>query len=367
MDHIVSTQLKRGLVNAIGNLERLLRQGEDLLSARTLVEALDLFERAETCGADADRCAAARWIVHMLLGNFELAWRESDAIRRRGAPDPHRFWQGESLRGKRVMLRCLHGFGDAVQFLRYVPRIREIASGLIVEVPPRFRELASCFDGVEEVITWGDGARSSAPEWDVQIESNELPFVFRTQLCDLPLATNYLKIPMGDRARKIAAPFRDVLRVGLAWTAGEWNPQRSVPFPFMQSLMEIDGCEFWSLEAGHEGIDRHSFPASTILHEDDACRNSIKGLALKISQVHLVITVDTLAAHLAGALGAPTWLLLQHQADWRWLHEVDHSPWYPSLRLFRQPKAGDWKSVICAVKDALWSGSRAANCDGLVA
>jgi hypothetical protein len=357
-------------MNATGTygLERLVRKGEELLSARRLSEALDLFQRAEARGADADRCAAGRWMIHMLLGDFELAWRESDAIRRRGAPDPHRFWQGESLRHKRVMLRCLHGFGDAVQFLRYVPRMREIAAGLIVEVPPRFRELASCIDGVEEVITWGNDARSPTPEWDVQIESNELPFVFRTQLRDLPLATNYLKIPLGrDRTRAVGAPSRDVLRVGLAWTAGEWNPKRSVPFPIMQSLLEIDGCEFWSLHGSPEVAEGESLMEGETLREDPSCRNSIRGLAVKISQLDLVITVDTLAAHLAGAMRMPAWVLLQHEADWRWLHKVDHSPWYPSLRLFRQPEEGDWKSVICVAKDALWNWSRAANRNGLVA
>jgi hypothetical protein len=295
-------------------------------------------------------------MAYMLLGDFELAWRESDEIRRRGAPDPHRFWQGESLHEKRVMLRCLHGFGDAVQFLRYVPRLRNIASDLIVEVQPRFRELASCFEGVEEVITWGNGAPISPPEWDVQIESVELPFVFRTHLSDLPLATKYLKVPMcSDRTLAVAIPSRDVLRVGLAWTSGAWNPKRSIEFARMRSLLEIDGCEFWSLQGGPEVAEGDSFPADTMLCEEPSCRNSIKGLAIKISQLDLVITVDTLAAHLAGALGVPAWLLLQHGADWRWLHQVDNSPWYPSLRLFRQPNAGDWKSVIDAAKDALWN------------
>jgi hypothetical protein len=350
------------------NVERLVRQAEEDLSARRLSKALDLFQRAETRGADVGRCAAGRWMVYMLLGDFELAWRESDAIRRRGAPDPHRFWQGESLRDKRVILRCLHGFGDAVQFLRYVPHLREIASFLIIEVPPRFRELASCFDGVQDVITWGEGAPTSTPEWDVQIESIELPFVFRTSLSDLPLATKYLKIPMGSNCgRACAVPFRNVLRVGLAWTAGAWNSKRSVPFPIIQSLLEIDGCEFWSLQAAPEVIDGNSFPTSTILHEDDACRNSIKALAVKISQLDLVITVDTLAAHVAGALGVPTWLLLQFEADWRWLHQVTNSPWYPPFQLFRQPRAGDWKSVIGATKVALRNWLRAANRNGLVA
>jgi hypothetical protein len=352
----------------ISNAERLVRDGEKLLSARRLSEALDLFQRAETCGAAADRCSAGRWMAYMLLGDFELAWCESDAIRRRGAPDPHRFWQGESLHGKRVMLRCLHGFGDAAQFLRYVPRLRNIASDLIVEVPPRFRELASCFEGVEEVITWGDGAPAPPPEWDVQIESVELPFVFRTQFSDLPLATNYLKVPMrSDRTLAVAIASRDVLRVGLVWTSGAWNPKRSIAFARMRSLLEIDGCEFWSLQGGPELAERESFPADTMLREDPSCRNSIKGLAVRISQLDLVITVDTLAAHLAGALGVPAWLLLHHAADWRWLHQVDKSPWYPSLRLFRQPEPGDWKGVIDAATDALWNWSRAANGDGLVA
>jgi hypothetical protein len=304
----------------------------------------------------------------MLLGDFELAWRESDAIRRRGDPDPHRFWQGESLRDKRVMLRCLHGFGDAVQFLRYVPRLREIASKLIVEVPPRFRELAYYFDGIGQVTTWDDAARHTKRGWDVQIESNELPFVFRTQLSDLPMATNYLKVPMsGDRTRAAAVRFRDTLRIGLMWTAGAWNPTRSIPLVRMRSLLEIDGCEFWNLQGSPEVAGGDFFPAGAMLREDPCCRNSVKALAIKISQLDLVITVDTLAAHLAGALGVPAWLMLQHAADWRWLHEVDNSPWYPSLQLFRQPEAGDWNSVICAVKDSLSNWSRAAHRDGLVA
>ncbi len=128
MDRIVSTRPKGGAMSATGgyDAERLVPRGEELLSARRLSEALDLFRRAESCGPPADRCAAGRWMVYMLLGDFELAWRESEAIRRRGDPDPHRFWEGESLRGRRVILRCLHGFGDTVQFLRYVPRLREI-------------------------------------------------------------------------------------------------------------------------------------------------------------------------------------------------------------------------------------------------
>jgi hypothetical protein len=163
-----------------------------------------------------------------------------------------------------------------------------------------------------------------------------------------------------------AVPSRDVLRVGLAWTTGAWNPSRSIPFSVIQSLLEVDGCEFWSLEANLEMIDSDPSARRRILH-DDACRNSIRALAVKISTLDLVITVDTLAAHLAGALGRPTWLLLQHEADWRWLHQVDSSPWYPSFRLFRQAKAGDWSNVISATKESLENWSRNAKRFGVVA
>ena len=95
--------------------------------------------------------------------NSNSAWRESDAIRRRGAPDPHRFWNGEDIRGKRVIVRCLHGFGDAVQFLRYAPALRALAANVMFEVAPRFVELARCFDGVDHVITWGEDAPVNRP------------------------------------------------------------------------------------------------------------------------------------------------------------------------------------------------------------
>lgn len=337
--------------------EGFIHRGEELLSERRLSLALDLLQRAEKVGANADRCAAGRWMVHMLRGDFELAWRESDSIRGRGLPDPQRFWQGESLRGKCVILRCLHGFGDTVQFLRYAPQLREITSRLIVEVPPGLLALAFCFEGVEEVITWGENKSTSIPGWDVQIESIELPYVFRTRLDDLPLATRYLKLPKKSRyygpapgSLKCSDP-----HVGLVWTAGAWNPNRSVPFDIMKSLLEIDSCKFWNLQGGPETVD--ILPANAMIHEDDGRHNNIKALAARISQLDLVITVDTLAAHLAGALGVPAWLLLPHQADWRWLDQRDDSPWYPSLRLFRQPDAGDWKGVIHSAKVALrkWS------------
>jgi hypothetical protein len=322
--------------------------GEAFLAARHLDEAMDRFQYAEALGADPDRCAAGRWMIHMLQGDFEAAWRESDAIRQRKRPDEQIFWQGESVRDKRVMLRCLHGFGDAVQFLRYVPQLKAVARSVVVEVNPRFVELAKCFDGIAEVITWGDAAPTEPMTWDVQIEIMELPYVFRTQLSELPLYERYLRLP---KPRGTSAV--ETYRVGLVWTAGEWNPERSLPFASLRPLLAVVGCEFWNLGETSSAIAYVGAAGSEAMRQDPESKNSILRLAQIISQLDLVITVDTLAAHLAGALGIPCVVLLHYAADWRWMHEREDSPWYPSLQLIRQQVAGDWSSVIASAHEVL--------------
>ena len=337
--------------------EAALMDAEERLDQRDLVVAMEAFDAAERQGADPNRCSAGRWMVSMLRGDFASAWKESDAICRRSAPDPHRFWNGEEIRGKSLIVRCLHGFGDAVQFLRYAPALRSIAKEVIFEVAPRFVELARCFDGVVHVITWGEGAPRTAPEWDVQMEVTELPYFFRTQVRDLPITERYLRLPdhvvarvgneMGSSARA---------RVGVVWSAGEWNPSRGVPFDQLAPLQESAGCEFWNLQGPEAATQDLAYDG---LREARGCRDSILTLAAVICELDLVITVDTLAAHLAGALGVPSWVMLQYAADWRWMAHTSLSPWYPSLRLFRQPRPGDWESVIADVQSALraWSSN----------
>ena len=177
------------------------------------------FDRAEAMGADPDGCSAARWMAAMLRGDFAAAWRESDLIRQRGGDDPHRFWMGEDPRGRRVMVRCLHGFGDAIQFLRYVPRLRAMAAHVIVEVAPRMVELAPMLDGVDEVVTWGSGAPASPPMWEVQVEVMELPYLFRTTSEELPVAVEYLRVPREDVEEAAKAMGEtSLLRVGVVWS-----------------------------------------------------------------------------------------------------------------------------------------------------
>lgn len=334
-------------------LEQIAR-AECLLKERELEAALAEFDRAERMGADVDGCSAARWMAWMLRGDFAAAWRESDAIRARGGEDPHRFWMGEDLRGQRVIVRCLHGFGDAVQFLRYLPQIQAMARHVIVEVPPRMLEWAPMLDGVDDVVTWGADAPQIAPAWDVQVEVMELPYVFRTTTEDLPIAVKYVRPPARDlerMAKEMGAPNRT--RVGLVWSGGEWNPQRSLPTEAIQSLVESGSAEFWSLQG--EALDSRALEwvHAGALRDAAQLGDGLRALAMVIGNLDLVITVDTLAAHLAGAMGKPAWVLLQRSADWRWMTNRCDSPWYPKTRLFRQQHDGSWNGVVEEVAEAL--------------
>ena len=285
----------------------------------------------------------------MLQGNFTEAWRLSDAIGARGLPDPHRFWNGQDLRGARVIVRCLHGFGDAVQMLRYAPALARLALSVVYEVPPRLLALAPCFPGVDQVITWGDQAPAELPVYDAQVEVMELPHLFRTAAADLPMAEQYLELPASlKKQNTVRMGPRRVPRIGLVWAAGEWNPARSLPPACLAPLLALSGYEFWNLQGG---AARHDLP--NLRDATTVCGDGIAALAATVAHLDLVITVDTLAAHLAGALGKPVWLLLQHAADWRWQVGRDDSPWYPTMRLFRQTRCGDWPGVVSRICKAL--------------
>ena len=330
---------------ALSAADRLVEKAEALLADEKLTAALKLLDEAERAGGEPDRCAGNRWMAHMLGGDLLAAWQESDAIRRRGSPDPHRFWMGEELRGKRVILRSLHGFGDAVQMFRFLPRLQSLVSHLVVEVPPRLLELAPCFDGMGEVITWGEQAPAESPAWDVQVEVMELPYLLRVSTDELLPRQGYLRLPAKIRAgvSTILGKKREP-RVGVVWTAGHWNPSRSIPAAIMSTLAAISGVEFWSLE--HHVNGTVPVVPSKTWRDAGECGDGILPLAATIEQMDLVITVDTLAAHLAGVLGVPCWLLLQHRADWRWMSERTDSPWYPSLQIYRQPRPGDWAGLL---------------------
>ena len=329
---------------ASATAQEALAQAEAYLLKRDLAQARQALAQAGELGADPNTLSGHLWQLHMLSGDFEQAWQQSDALRRRNAPDPHRFWTGESIANKRIIVRCLHGFGDAVQMLRYAPQLRAAAANVVYELPPRLYPLGPYFEAVDDVITWGEQAPAQPPPFDLQLEIMELPYLFRTTLATLPLTTNYLHLPATE-PRHVGSTSKP--RIGIVWSAGSWNPARSIPLQLFEPLFATHASRLSTCkgrgaptEAAHLGLP--------------APEDGILPLAQTIASLDLVITVDTLAAHLAGVLSIPCWLLLQHAADWRWLQRpFNDSPWYPSLTLFRQPTPGNWAAVIAQVQQRL--------------
>ncbi len=333
-----------------------LARGFELLSTSHFEAALTAFNTAQDLGADADECSGGRWRSFMLLGEMEAAWKETDAIRSRGNPDPHRFWDGSSLEGKRLIVRCLHGYGDTIQMIRFIPKLLSVARCVILEVQPRLVPLLRSLPFLKreslEIITWGDDAPATPPRWDIQIEIMEVPYVLRTTRAELPVNTRYLEVSESEITKTFEEMGQSLLpRVGLVWTAGEWNPDRAMPFQQMRRLLRAP-VEFWSLVDSGDYAKVLASDATCPMRDSSGLGEGIAGLRTVISALSLVITTDTLAAHLAGAMGVPVWVLLPYSADWRWMRG-DRSPWYPSMELFRQERPGNWEEVIGGVETAL--------------
>lgn len=320
-------------------------RAERLLRAMRIVEAVQFYVLAERTGYNPDACAGGRWICYMLLGSFELAWVQSDAIAARGGPDPHRFWDGQPLDDRRVLIRCLHGLGDTIQFVRYAPLIRQRARTVAVETQPALKLLIQESSLADAVIAWHE----KEPPWDQQIEIVELPRIFRTTLETVPGKIPYLDLPSAPAIASYEGTRS--LRVGIVWASSSYNPARSVPLAQMARLFDVPSTSFFSLQAGPERVQLTRWSQDIVdAHTDEQCISAAAG---KLKTLDLIITVDTMMAHLAGAMGRPVWTLLPFQCDWRWMAAREDSPWYPTMRLFRQPRPADWESVIQRVRRAL--------------
>lgn len=292
------------------------------------------------------------WVDAMRSGQFERAWsltdRDLDLLRRTG-PAKHvgprhlqRIWRGEELRDRRVLVRCYHGLGDTIQFLRFMPALREIAREVTVWCQPELLSLVGCVDGVDRAIPLHDGTPDAA--FDVDIEIMEIPHAIRAGRDGIEMQKPYLVLPPVEA--DLLPERTGQLAVGLIWEVGDWDKRRAVPAALLRRL-GTEGIELYSLQRG---------PASLRLSEigaKDVSAPDICTLGHRIRQLDLVICVDTMVAHLAGALGCEAWVLLHSDCDWRWPISGDRSFWYPSLRLFHQRAPGDWVGAVEQVRVAL--------------
>lgn len=278
----------------------------------------------------------------MRAGAFEDAWKLSDKVLAAGVNRDPRMprhyqcvWNGTPLNGKRVLIRCYHGLGDTIQFIRYVPLLKEIAKEVIVWAQPPLIDLLKTIPGIDHLIPLHDGQPDT--NYDVDVEVMELPFIFRSTLETIPSDIPYLHVePL------LLTPKKE-LNVGLVWQAGDWNQARCIPFSELSPLNGIKGANLFILQASAEAAGWKPgfgiYPGEFSLYD---CARVVRGLDLMIS-------ADSMPAHLAGAMNVPVWTLLHYKADWRWMDNRADSPWYPSMRLFRQETEDSWAPVISAV------------------
>jgi len=326
--------------------ELLLNLGAAHLANGEPAAACDALDRALAAAPDYAPARLNRAMACLVAGNFEDGWHDYEARPSRGVlPDPGIAelpeWDGGDPAGKRILVWAEQGYGDAIQFARYLPMLAERGATVFFHVPPPLARLFEGLGGIERLLV--RDRDTELPDVDAQIPLLSLPYRMATTLETIPAKPAYLTAPTAEDAE----PSGDTRRIGLCWQGSATNPndlRRSVdPGPLVEAL-DRPGIELIGLQYGAEGAP---------LDNPGGMVGDFAGMAALIQGLDLVVTVDTGVAHLAGALGKPVWTLLPFAPDWRWLLDRDDSPWYPSMRLFRQPSPGDWTAAFRDISAAL--------------
>lgn len=321
-------------------------------------EAIDQYRQALALQPDNHHARYFKSLLELSLGNMPQAWEWHEArlmlplgaAGRRKHAQPR--WQGETdIAGRTILLHAEQGFGDTIQFVRYAPLVAAMGANVLLEAPPALKELLGTVAGIARVFAFGE----PLPPFDLHCSLMSLPFVFRTGPDSIPATIPYVHAPSErqEEWRQRLGPRRQK-RIGIAWSGHPTHADNN------RRSIRLD--QFADVIAAHPELEFH------VLQNDlsDAERRLLDDLAnvrvplasfvdtaALVSLMDLVITIDTSFAHLAGALGIPAWVLLCWTPDWRWLRDRPDSPWYPTLRLFRQQQHSDWATVLCDVSAQL--------------
>ncbi len=318
-------------------------------------EALGCLSRALQLAPQSTRLRVEMAIAHLLHGDFVQGFAEYEWRKKLAEVPPPEFrqpaWDGGPLAGRRILLYPEQGLSDVLLFVRYARELKRRGAVVLVLCQAPLRDLLLSADYIDHVVAEGE----QLPHFDIHASLLSLP-----HLCgvDVPAATAlepYLKPPAESRIRLGKLP-RARLRVGLYWAAmpgQQPDRQRSIPLARLMMLTGDPELLFFSLQGGANQKDIQQLGANGLLHDVGRGIYDFAEAATALSQLDLLLTIDAPIAHLAGGMGMPTWLLLPGVCDWRWMHGRDTSPWYPSVRIFRQTGPGEWRDVIERVRGEL--------------
>ena len=352
------TDYDRALALKSDHAEACYNRGNALKELGRVDEALASYRKAQ---ALKPNYVEAHWneaYLRLLAGDFERGlplseWRWQNTalgLQKRSLAQP--LWSGaEPIEGKTILLYGDEGLGDAIFYCRYVPLLAARGARVIIEAEEPLRELMSGLAGVSRCVS----KTEAAPEFDLHCPMSSLPLCFGTRLTTIPASTPYLRAPALSAKQLARLGVKDRPRIGLAWSG---NPRhsndrnRSIALETFSPLLDTDAT-FVSLQKDVRSDDAATLRGAPRLLDLGPSLKNLSDTAALIGALDLVISADTSVAHLAGALGVPVWILLPFVPDWRWLLDRDDSPWYPTLRLFRQPQPRDWTSVMSHLGDAL--------------
>ncbi len=336
-----------------------------------LKEAEDCYEKVLSLNPDQDFCYRVymhQGLLFLLSGRFKEGWEKYEF--RYHLPEfkylqkIHLKWDGSVMPGKTILVRYEQGFGDTIQFIRYLPLVKKRCGKLIFVCQRQLKSLFKAFPGIDQMLTKYP-EKEEELEYHSAISMMSLPGIFKTDHDNIPADIPYIfpdKNISSEFQKKISS---DKLNIGLVWSGNPKYKQdckRSVPLSEFAPLAKISGINFHSLQVGNQAKEIRYSPDGMIIYDWHERLHDFADTAGLIANLDLVITVDTSVAHLAGAMGKPVWTLLPFVPDWRWLMNQEDTPWYPTMRLFRQPHHGKWKPVIEKVAEelALFSSSRSS-------
>ncbi|MCC7016555.1 MAG: glycosyltransferase family protein [Rhodospirillales bacterium] len=314
--------------------------------------ALSCFEAVLKLRPEHADCRYDRALTLLRAGDLKRGFAEYESRwkLRRNPPRPfdRPRWNGQAIPGKTLLIHAEPGFGDAIQFARYAALAKQKSGAAVVlECPAELARLMETLAAVDRIAIRG----GPLPAFDAHIPIMSLPALMETTARNVPAAVPYLKAP---EIRAVALPelTPGAFKVGIVWTgnpAARADRHRSCPFVHFLDLAGISGVAVYSLQTGEAARDVRALAAEPLIFEAGQALADFADLATALVQLDLVVSVDTATAHLAGALGKPVWILLSAVPDWRWPAGGEKTPWYPTMRLFRQKARGDWTEVMTDV------------------
>jgi tetratricopeptide (TPR) repeat protein len=343
--------LRPGFAEAHNNL------GVALNTAGRFARGDAAFARAVALRPDFTEARFNHAVSRLLLGDFAVGWEAYESRFERDGwthIHPYRYpqprWRGEPFAGRRLYVHDEQGFGDTIQFVRYLPRVKALGGDVILETRPPLGPLLDAIDGIDRLVVRPESGAPAAA-CDLVVPLMSLPGIFDTDARTIPAEIPYLHADPGKAAAWKETIGERGVRVGLVWAGSpnhEQDRRRSIPASALAGLLAMDGVRFFGLQKG-----AGDFPQGLKLENLGDGFDDFSDTAGAVANLDLVITVDTAVAHLAGAMGRPVWTLIPFAPDWRWRLDRDDTDWYPTMRLFRQSQPGDWEAVLERVAAAL--------------